>query len=382
MQCPWLPVLNPHFICGRRFSPHLFGPIKLKQDSLVLVTGGTGFVGQTLVKRLIDTGYRVRVVTRTAHGFLPDKLRENVSTQDRLNFYEGDICHFGSMESAFEGVDYVVHGAALVNSIAPYPVFERANVTATENLSALALRRGIKKMVHVSTSDVFGIPASGEVLSETSSYRPWGEPYPDTKIKAAEVVKAYQEKGLCTVIVYPGWVYGPGDRAFFPTLAHQLRQGLWASWCKGHSDIHLVYIDDLVEALMVALKDPAADNDDFLILDEKSGVTLDALCRRIGIFLGLEYKVYHFPYGLMHAIAWGSQCLCRLGLTRRPLLSTTDVKSFGHPFKYSTEKAREILKWSPKTSSETGIERALQWYQRHMDELDGRPTASIPEATP
>ena len=340
----------------------------MDQDALVLVTGGTGFIGQALVKRLIDAGYRVRVVTRSVRGSLPDRLRQSVSQADRLDFYEGDIGDRASVEPAFEGVRYVYHGAALVNSSAPYSIFERANITATENIAALALRHGIKKMVHVSTSDVFGIPVPGEVLSETSSYRAWREPYPDTKIKAAEVVKAYQNKGLNTVILYPGWVYGPGDRAFLPSLAYQLRQGQMASWCKGHFEIHLVYIDDLVDALMTALQNPAADNDDFLILDDKSGITLDALCQRIGSFLGLKYKTTHFPYGLMHAIARVSQGLCRLGLQKRPSLSTTDVKSFGHPFKYSTEKAREILKWSPKTSSEAGIEQALEWYKSHMYE--------------
>ena len=259
------------------------------------------------------------------------------------------------------------HGAALTNSIAPYPVFERANVTATENLAALALRHGIKKMVHVSTCDVFGIPAPGEVLSETSPYRAWREPYPDTKIKAAEVVKSYQNKGLNTVIVYPGWVYGPGDRALLPSLVHHLRQGVMISWCRGHFALHLVYIDDLVDALMMALENPAADNDDFLILDDNSGITLDALCQRIATSLDLKYKTIHLPYGLMHAIASGSQGLCRLGLGNSPLLSTTDVKSFGHSFKFSAQKAREILKWSPKTSSEAGIAQALEWYKRHME---------------
>ena len=338
----------------------------MDQDAFTLVTGGTGFVGQALVKRLINAGHRVRVVTRSARGFLQEELRKGVSDRNRLELFEGDIGRLERIGPAFKNVRYVFHVAALVNSIAPYEVFERANVKGTENICELSLRYAVKKLVYVSTCDVFGIPASGEVITETTPYRAWSEPYPDTKIKAAELVKTYQKKGLRSTIIYPGWVYGPGDRAFLPSLACQLKSGIMALWCRGGFEIYFIYIEDLVDALILAVENPDADNDDFLILDEKSGMPLEEFCRRIGAFLGLKYRMVKLPYRLMYAIGLASQGLCRTGLVKSPMLSTTDVKCFGHTFKFSTAKARNKLKWIQKTSSDEGIEKALEWYDANM----------------
>ena len=338
----------------------------MDQDAHILVTGGTGFVGQALVKRLINAGHKVRVVTRSARGFLQDELRKGVSDGSRLELFEGDIGCRERIEPAFNDVRYVFHVAALVNSIASYKVFERVNVRATENICELSLRHSVRKLVHVSTCDVFGIPAPGEVITEATSYRPWNEPYPDTKIKAAELVKTYQKKGLKSTIIYPGWVYGPGDRAFLPSLACQLENGIMALWCGGGFEVYFIYIEDLVDGLMLAIENPTADNDDFLILDEKSGIPLEEFCRRIGAFLDLKYRMIRLPYRLIYAIGLASQGLCRIGLGKSPLLSTTDVKCFGHQFKFSTAKARNRMKWIQRTSSDEGIKKALEWYDKNM----------------
>ena len=79
----------------------------IDRNAPVLITGGTGFVGQALVKRLIDAGHRVRVVTRSARGLLADNLRQSVSQADLLDFYDGDIGDLTSLERAFEGVQCV-----------------------------------------------------------------------------------------------------------------------------------------------------------------------------------------------------------------------------------------------------------------------------------
>lgn len=334
--------------------------MKFPKDEWILVTGGSGFVGQALVRRLLSQGYRVRVVSRSAHGAARRALLHGLDDQSLLDWFAGDIAGASNLDAAFDHVRYVFHVAALVNSAAPRATFDKANVAGTERICGLALRHGVAKLVHVSTCDVFGLPRAGEIISETTPYRPWNEPYADSKIEAARVVRAYQGKGLVCSIIYPGWVYGPGDRAFLPALVRQLRRGIMASWCRTAFEIHLVYIDDLVEALLLALHDSSADNDDFLILDEASGVRLEDLCRHIGTFLDLDYRMVSVPYWIMYLLGWTAQAACRLGLVNEPALSTTSVKAFGYPFRYSTAKAGSKLSWRPRTIPEEGIRRALE----------------------
>lgn len=336
-------------------------------ESPILVTGGTGFVGQALVKRLATSGNHVRVISRSDTSEQREMLREHCSEWTLVEFYEGDIGgSIGHLLPAFEGVTEVYHIAGLTNSIADDASFHRANVTATENICEAALRTGIRKLVYVSTCDVFGIPAADEVITEATPHRPWGEAYPDTKIEGTGVVRAYQEKGLISTILYPGWVYGPGDRAFLPSLARQLQDGIMAFWCGGGFEVYFVYIEDLVDALVLAMVSPRADNEDFLILDAQSRITLREFCYRIGDHLGIRFLSVPLPYHLILSLAWATQALCRWGAIRRPLLSTLDAKYFGHQFRFSVEKARESLKWEVTTPYELGMQEALSWYSEHM----------------
>jgi nucleoside-diphosphate-sugar epimerase len=175
-------------------------------------------------------------------------------------------------------------------------------------------------------------------------------------------VHAYRSRGLASAVVHPGWVYGPGDRAFLPALVRQIATGILPLWGPAGSSINLVYVEDLVDALVTAGDSPAARNEDFLVLDETSDVGLDDLCRRAAAFLGIRHRPVQVPYALAYAVAVLSQGSARLGLVRRPPFTTTDVRSFGHRFRFSTAKARRLLGWSPRTPFRDGIDAALRWY--------------------
>jgi 2-alkyl-3-oxoalkanoate reductase len=340
--------------------------VQPKPDGWVLVSGGTGFVGQALVRRLLLLGYKVRVATRSAQGPRQDEIRAAAADAGRLQLYECDIAEPSSLAGAFEGVRLVFHAAAMVNAVDSYAAFERANVRATENMCSLSLSHAVEKLIHVSTCDVFGIPEADEIITERTPFRRWNEPYADTKLTAAEVVKAYQQKGLVSTIIYPGWVYGPGDRAFVPSVVQQLRSGFMPVWGPDSFRLNLIFIEDLVDALLLSIDHAASDNEDFLILDAVNGVAMEDLYRRIASFLSLKFRLIHLPYWLIHLAGRIAQSAFRIGLTKRPELSTTTVKSFGFPFTFSNEKARNMLGWQPKTDFDPGIRQALEWYAEHI----------------
>ncbi|MFY0598804.1 MAG: SDR family NAD(P)-dependent oxidoreductase [Cyclobacteriaceae bacterium] len=331
----------------------------------ILVTGGTGFIGFALTKRLINLGYKVRVTTRK-DSFSQDfqHLLDN-TPESQLTVHKADICAENELEGLFSDVDCVFHAAALVNSTLPYEEFYKTNVIGTQNVCQQCIRNGIKKLVYISTGDVFGIPKKDEIFTEKSPYRYWSEPYPDTKIDATKLVKEISEKGVSTTIIYPSWVYGPGDQAFLPGFLGQIKDGFMPIWDRNKFHIGFVYIDDLIDAVTYPLiDDKVCENEDFLILDENSRTTLKDLCVRLGQLFDVKFLLFNAPYSFAYALGWCSQKLYQYKITKSLIMSTTDVKSFGHSFKFSSSKARTLLKWKPKTSLEQGVLNWKEWYEK------------------
>lgn len=328
----------------------------------ILVTGGTGFIGFSLAKKLIKQNYNVKIITRQNVYSKPFQEFIDSYSEDRLIILSGDIKRKKQIEPFFCNIKYAYHIAALVNSILPFKEFHQANVIATQNICELCIKFKVKKLIYLSTSDVFGLPKNKDIFNEKSPYKYWGEDYPDTKIQATKCVKRFMEKGLCATIVYPGWVYGPGDMAFFPSILEQLKSGIMPIWDNNTFELSLVYIDDLIEALIIVLKDDKSHQEDFLILDENSKTTFLELSQKMATLFQIRFKAVHLPYSIVYLIAWFSQKLSQLKIIESPIMSTTDVKSFGYAFKFSTQKARKVLNWEVKTSLDDGLSLWKQWY--------------------
>lgn len=331
----------------------------MKGDNWILVTGGTGFIGRALTERLLTLGLHVRVITRQGN---PKNLQTLQSTfPETLDIYRADITDQTQLEAAFENVSFVYHSAALVNSILAYSNFQKTNVQGTKNIVDLSRKHKVERLIYISSSDVFGIPKHGETFDESSPHKKWQEAYPDTKVEATQVVK--EASDLATTIIYPGWVYGPGDRAFIPTLVGQLKYGFMIVWDKDEFRIGFTYIDDLIKILVGLPNRPETENRDYLILDDTSTTTLHQLCETLGSQHGLRFRTIRIPYRLAWFIAWFSQTLCRLKICRSLLMSTTDAKSFGHNFKFSTRKAQEEIGWKVDTKLEEGLKNWKQWWE-------------------
>jgi nucleoside-diphosphate-sugar epimerase len=328
----------------------------------ILITGGTGFIGFALVKRLISLGHRVRVFTRSMEFDRDFEQYVSVTPESNLEVIVGDIRNKDSLRNAFRDVDVVIHSAAMLNTVAPVKEFREANVTSTRNICELCQEFKVSRLVYVSTCDVFGLPQKDKVFSESSPYRPWSEPYADTKIEASQLVKEFGQGELNYTIIYSGWVYGPGDKAFMPSLIEQMQSGIMPVWDGGKYKIAMVYIDDIIDAFILALSKKESLNEDFLILDDAPRMNMEAICRYLGQLFNLKFRIIRLPYWLAFIIAWTSQSFVKLGLFKQPIMSTTDAKSLGLNFKYSTEKARRLLGWSSKEDPESGLSKWKEWY--------------------
>lgn len=337
-------------------------------EKVALVTGAAGFVGQALVLRLLEKDFTVKALDLPENPEF-SKFIDSLPAlqQSSLIPCPADITNADALKSILTGVSYVFHTAALLNSVAPRSRFESVNVQGTINICNAASDAGVERFILVSTSDVFGIPRRSEVITEKTAYRSWGEPYADTKIQACNIVKGFQQKGLLkTTIIYPGWVYGPGDRQFFPAIIEMIKDKHAFIWHKTEPYcVDLIYINDLISAIVTAAELPAAIGEDYLILDDNTKITPEEFFHHIAEQLHIKLKIHKLPYQIMYTVAWISQQLKQRGFIKNLLLSTTDVKAFGNNFEFSNKKARNALQWAPSVSAKEGINIALDWQNRN-----------------
>lgn len=325
-----------------------------------LVTGASGFVGQALVRRLLAEGDTVRALTAPGDRRLPE-LRA-LGSGDRLEVAEADVTDFDAVAAHCVGVRRVFHVAALVHGWHPFERYRAVNVGGTQHIARAAHAQGVERFVHVSTSDVFGIPRDGEVIDESTPYREWGEPYPDTKIAAERWLWEFRrESGLPLSVIYPCWVYGPGDQAFFPGLAQAIDDGAMVFWHR-QTRLFWVYVDNLVDAIVLAATHPAALGNGYLVYDGDQGPTLQEVCARIAGVIGKRPPTRHVPYAVAFTAAWLLQAVWRLlRLRGSPLLLTNDVKSFGTQWQFSNAKLRRELGWMPRVSIADGMQAAFAY---------------------
>lgn len=338
-----------------------------------LVTGAAGFVGQAVVRRLVADGARVRALV------LPGDPHADDLRPLGVEVVAGDVTDADALRSACAGVTRVFHVAALVHGWHPWARYRAVNVGGTQNVARAAHAAGVARLVHVSTSDVFGIPRAGETLDESCPFAPWGEPYPDTKIEAERWLWDFaREHGLAVSVIHPGWVYGPGDRALFPGLARAIADGLLVFWQRD-TRLAWVHVDNLADAIARVAGEPRAVGQGYLVHDDADGPTLEAVSARLAAILGRPLRPRYVPYALAYAAAALAAAAWRvLPLGGEPPVLTADVKAFGWPFRFSTRKIR-ALGWTPRVGTREGMDGAFAWFATH---LAAAPGADEPSTAP
>jgi UDP-glucose 4-epimerase len=201
--------------------------------STVLVTGGSGFIGSHLVERLLADGAMVRALccynSSGSRGWLDD-LSRGATPADGLETVLGDVRDAGLVRSLMDGVDTVFHLAALIAIPYSYQApasFVDTNVTGTLNVLEAVRHAGVARMVHTSTSEVYGTPQRVPI---TESHPLCGQsPYAASKIAADQLCEAYARSYATPVVILrPFNTYGPRQsaRAVIPTILRQLLAGV------------------------------------------------------------------------------------------------------------------------------------------------------------
>ncbi len=225
----------------------------------ILVTGATGRVGSRFVPRLLQQAESVRVLVR-------DPARaESLGAE----IVAGDLRDADALDSALKGVDAVINLAAAFRGVSDEEA-AAINHTAAVALAEAALRAGVSRFVHTSTTLVYG-PGRGRPASEADELAPIPRAYPMSKVAAEEaLLHLHETEGLPLRIARLAFVYGDGD----PHLAESL---LWARGWAPHKRLHLVHHADVGQALLRAVRANGADGQIFNVADDAPVTALELL---------------------------------------------------------------------------------------------------------
>lgn len=322
------------------------------QMKKVLVTGATGFVGSHLVKRLIEDNHDVRALVR--------KGRDISKFDSRVEIVYGDIIDPHSLDDATRNIDIVYHSAAIVREAGvPDSLFYEVNVKGTENLIEASLRNGIKRFIHISTCGVHG-DVQNPPAREDSPFNP-EDIYQKTKIESERLVMDFRKKGLPAVIIRPAGIYGPGDTRLLK-LFKLIKERKFFMVGDGRTLFHLVYIDDLIDALILAGQVPEAEGEAFLIAGERY-LSLNELTKIIADFFGVLQRKFHLPVLPIRLLAIAMEFTFKL-LRAEPPLFRRRVNFFTKNRAFDISKAKRILGYRPRVDIEEGIRLTVDWYKK------------------
>jgi nucleoside-diphosphate-sugar epimerase len=340
-------------------------PVDPSRDDVCLITGATGFIGGHLAQRLVQEGHQVRCLVRPS---------SDTSLLGRLDveIAVGDLTSARSLAGAAEGCRYVFHCGAHVSDWATAKEIARVNVDGTRNLLEASVGASVQRFVHFSTTDVYGHPG-GPAIDETHAatrFRNW---YAQTKLAAeAEVRRVDGANDLDAVILRPATVYGPRSTEVIGEIARAIRGGNMLLVDGGRAVAGLCYVDNLMDAAVLALRHDAAPGHAFNVSDGLD-VTWKEFTDGLAKGLGCSEVRWSLPYWVANGVGFSLEHGYRLlrrttNLKSAPLLSRQAVQVMGTDQDFSNRKAREVLGWEPRVDYATGLEATVAWLQaEHLD---------------
>jgi nucleoside-diphosphate-sugar epimerase len=325
----------------------------------VLITGGNGFLGHHLIPALQERGNHVRVLA------LP--IEDTTWLEERdVTIFRGNILNPETLTAPMCGVDSVFHLAAMIGAWRSMRDYYAVNVTGTENVCRAALKAGVRRLVHISSAMVYDM-AMGRAVNEEDLLDPLDEPYSLTKAQGDMLVqRMIREEHLPAVIIRPGTLIGPGDRLNFGRMADRIRAGKGIIIGSGNNKIPLFAINDMVQALQLALDNEQAEGKVYNISNDQPLTQMQYLSA-IAREMGVAPPHIHVPYHPLYAAAHVAEQLAIVSKDRlQPFVTRHGIKLYGADNLISIDKARRELGYEPRVSLMDAVQATCAWY-RHQD---------------
>jgi nucleoside-diphosphate-sugar epimerase len=321
-----------------------------------LVTGATGFIGRHLAMRLVREGFPLRVLCRPgSEANLPAEVTGHAEIA------RGDLRDRDSLFAAARGATRVFHCAGLVADWGPSAGFAAANVEGTRALLDAAIAADVARFVHLSSIAAFGTP-SPPYFDDASPYGDSADDYSRTKVEGEKAVfEAHCARGLAATVLRPAVVYGPGGAWLEKPLA-MIEQGRMFLLGGGEGTCHPCYVENLVDAMLLAGNHPGAVGEGFIVADGEP-ITFREYFDALASIAGKPPVARSIPLFAARAMATTLEAAARVRKSdRRPLLTHTAIAMVTTKSRLSTEKIRRLLGFRPRWSFRSAITDLRAWY--------------------
>jgi nucleoside-diphosphate-sugar epimerase len=317
------------------------------------VTGGSGFIGGALVRRLVADGWTVRALARSdaSASVIEERGAEPV---------RGDLDDTASMAAGAAGCEVALHCAAHLGDWGSRAEFERGNVQGTRNALAAARQAGVRRFVHVGTEAAL---LAGQPLIEVDERAPlrFDSPalYSSTKARAEDAVIEANQDGLETVVVWPRFVWGRGDTTLLPAMTEMVRAGRFAWIGGGRHRTSTTHVDNVVHGLLLGAE-RGAPAGVYFVTDGEPVVFRDFVTRLLAT-QGVTPPDRSLPAPVASAVATVGETAWRLlPLPGRPPLTRLAVWLSAVETTIDITRARTELGYAPVRTIDEGLEELRQ----------------------
>lgn len=312
------------------------------------VTGGSGFIGGALVRRLVADGWRVRGLARS-------DASANAVADRGAEVVRGDLDDVAAMSAGTRGCEVVFHCAATLGEWGDREAFEHGNVRGTENVLEAARRAGTMRVVHVGTEAALLVGQPLVMVDESAPLRPDSSAlYSSTKAKAEQAVIAAADADLETVVVRPRLVWGPGDTTILPILVELVRSGRFAWIGGGRHLTSTTHVDNVVEGLMLGAERGTSGAAYFVTDGEP--IEFREFVTRLLATQGVEAPKRSLPRGLARVVAGGGERLWgTLPLPGEPPLTRPALWLSSLEATIDITRARDELGYAPVRTLDDGL---------------------------
>jgi nucleoside-diphosphate-sugar epimerase len=323
----------------------------------VLVTGGGGFLGKVLVRKLIQKRLNVTSFSRQWYSEL-DVLG--------VKQIQGDLCSKTDVTKAFYGMDTIFHVAAKPGIWGAYQSYYSVNVTGTRNVIEACLVNRVGRLIHTSSPSVIFGESDMKNLDESIPYpATYLAPYPETKAMAEKLVVGAAQKGLAAIILRPHLIWGPEDNNLVPRI---LRRGNSLKKIGPKGDLtDTIYVDNAADAHILSAERLLADaslSGNIYFISQDDPVSKWEMANGFLAAAGLPPIKGRVSARTAYMAGWLFELIYKtLGIEKEPPMTRFAAKELATSHWFNISRAKKDLGYTPAISTEEGLRRLKEWLE-------------------